>query len=211
MGSGINGRGTGMQIGAGLLQAAGAVTQGDAQSNYYSAQADSVRNQARLSELAAERQIAYDTEEKAGRIELLRGETERLVGSQLAAMAASGMSLTSGSAADLVADSLRSGRRDIAAVSQTYADRAHETRLAAKLASIDAEAQAKQLKISGQSARRAGWISAGGSLLGTASQVAMQYRPKTPARTTGYDYDKDPLAKNIRSAANKWPWRQGGI
>lgn len=206
MGSPVTGGSPYLTAAAGIMNAIGSVSQGSSASAYYNAQASAVRRHAEVGQLAAERQIAYDTQAAADQIEAVRRQGKQDFGAQLAAMAAGGMSAMSGSARDIIASSARSEDRDVSNIQLQNARSAYEKRLQAQLNLYDAQGQAAQLEAAGSSARRAGYIGAAGSLLGTASQVyGMTYKPK--AKTASG------LEQNIKRYQQTYaPWGNfGGI
>ena len=158
----------GLMAAGGILQAGNSIAQGRAQSAYYNAQAQSALDQARLNEIAADRQVSYDMQAAAAQQQRVIEDERQSFGSMLAAMAAGGMSTLSGSAQNLALS------------------------LNAELATYGAQAQAAQLRSAASSAKTAGYIGAAGSLLGTASQLAWMYgQPKTPKATLNEADKKD--------------------
>ena len=201
--------GAALTLGAGMMQAGNQIVSSRAQSAYQNAQATQLMRQAELDQLAAERQIDYDTQAAASQIEAVRRQGKLDFGTQLAAMAAGGMSSLSGSAQDIIASSARSEDRDVSNINLQNARSAYERRLQAKLNLFDAEAQATGLKASAKASKRAGYVGAFGTLLSTAAQVyGMTYQPKAAQPKA------DNLEKNITQYQKKnAPWSNfgGGI
>lgn len=187
--------GMGAQALGGIMQAGGAYSGGLAQQGYYNAAAQNALAQARLGEIAAERQVAYDNDAAVRQMQEISRSGRQTFGAQKAAMAASGMDLSSGSAQEVFLDGLRAENEDLSAVSYQAERSAYEARLQARLNSIDAQSQATQARIAGKSAKRAGVMSAAGTLLSTAGTVAGQW----------YQY-KQMYGQN---APGKWTQRDG--
>lgn len=203
----------GLMAAGGILQAGNSIAQGRAQSAYYNAQAQSALDQARLNEIAADRQVSYDMQAAAAQQQRVIEDERQSFGSMLAAMAAGGMSTLSGSAQNLALSSLRNRNRDLENISTQVTRSAYETRLNAELATYGAQAQAAQLRSAASSAKTAGYIGAAGSLLGTASQLAWMYgQPKTPKATLNEADKKDfnGFLKNTAQQSKSNPFRLTG-
>ena len=84
--------------------------------------------QARLNEIATERNIAYQTRQAADQISDIKRQGRQVVGSQLAAMAATGMSTASGSAQALIRSTGYSVGRDVSTVQANLMNSAFEQR-----------------------------------------------------------------------------------
>lgn len=84
--------------------------------------------QARLNEIATERNIAYQTRQAADQISDIKRQGRQVVGSKLAAMAATGMSTASGSAQALIRSTGYSVGRDVSTVQANLMNAAFEQR-----------------------------------------------------------------------------------
>lgn len=197
--------GAALMLGAGMMQAGNQIVSSRANAAYQNAQARQILRQAELDELATERQIGYDTQAAASQIEAFRRQGKADFGTQLAAMAAGGMSSLSGSAQDIIASSARSEDRDVSNIRYQNALSAYEKRLQTRLNTYDAQAQAVGLRASARATKNSGYVGAFGTLLGTAAQVyGMTYQPKVKT---------DVLEQNIKDYQKKYtPWSNfGGI
>ena len=180
--------GAALTIGAGILTAGSQISAGNAQSAYQNAQAKNILRQAQSNELAVERQIAYDTQATAEEISSIRRKGRKDFGTQLAIMAAGGMSTLSKSAMDIIASSAISEDRDVANLHLQNILSANEKRLQARLNMYDAQGQAAGLKAAAKATKKSAYISAFGTILGTAAQVyGMSYQPKATASLTQAD------------------------
>lgn len=215
--------GAALTVGAGVLQAGSQISEGNAQSAYQNAQAKQLLRNAEMYEITTERQTAYDTMATAGQISALRREGRRDFGTQLAAMAAGGMSSMSGSAMNIVASSAMNEERDVERLQYQNELSSYEKRLQARLNMYDAQGQAAGLRAAAKATKKSAYISAFGTLLGTAAQVyGMSYKPKatdglTQADKTEFgsflgDMNKN-SAKNMfkHTGANKLNLGFGGL
>lgn len=166
--------GLGTTLAGGLLSAGGALGSGYADAASYEMQAAALENQARLDLLAAERQNDYASDTAARQLTQIKRQGSQTRGAQRAAAGASG-ALGSGSAAELLLDSLSAQAQDEELIRLNTARANYERTLQAQLSAAGARGQAAQYRIAGQSARKAGRINALSSVLGTASQAGQMY------------------------------------
>ena len=118
--------------------------------------------QARLNKIATERDIAYKTRQTADQIADIKREGRQVMGSQLAAMAATGMSTASGSAQALLKSTGVSVGRDVSTLQANLQNYVFEQRRATDIANIG-------LQFQGQAAYSAGKQKAFGSMVEGAS------------------------------------------
>lgn len=118
--------------------------------------------QERLNKIATERDIAYKTRETSDQIADIKREGRKAMGSQLAAMAATGMSTASGSAQALLKSTGVSVGRDISTLQANLQNYAFEQRRATNIANIG-------LQFQSQAAYSAGKQKAFGSIVEGAS------------------------------------------
>lgn len=164
--------GTGFAIASGVMEAASAYNAGRAeQANYY-VQAQNLENNARLGELAAQRQIKFDMQNTAQQVKNVRRAGRQTYAKQLVAATASGMDLTSVSFQDVVLDSQRAEQEDINLIKKQAAQRADEMALRAELNTIDAKKNAAQARIAGRLAKKTGRMNMYSSMLSSAAMVA---------------------------------------
>ncbi len=148
---------------AGITQAVGAVMSAQAEARAYERQARIAELNAQLAEQQAKDAVSRGLEEEAR----LREQGRQFVGSQRAALAASGVSSASGSAEDVLSSSFYGIERDAAAI-RLNAEREQWAHLVER---------ANQRNLAGQytgaasAARKAGWLQAGTTLLTTAVGV----------------------------------------
>ena len=166
------GVGTGLAIASGVMGAASAYNAGRAeQANYYT-QAQNLENNARLGELAAQRQIKFDMQNTAQQVKNVRRAGRQTYAKQLVAATASGMDLSSVSFQDVVLDSQRAEQEDINLIKKQAAQRADEMALQAELNTIDAKKNAAQARIAGRLAKKTGRMNMYSSMLSSAAMVA---------------------------------------
>lgn len=152
-----------MTAAAGGVSAYGAVQQGKAAEGQADYQAAVGRNNA----IIAERQ-ARDAEERGAAEETAqRRQTAALMGKQKAGMAANGLDLSSGSPLDILGDTAQFGELDALTVRSNAAREAYGYRNQGAQFTSDAAAQ----KIAGKNAKSASYISAGSTILTSASQM----------------------------------------
>ena len=118
--------------------------------------------QSRLNQIATERDISYKTRQTAEQISDIKREGRQVMGSQLAAMAASGMSTASGSAQALLKSTGISVGRDVSTLQANLQNYAFEQRRATNIANIG-------LQFQGQAAYSAGKQQAFSSIVKGAS------------------------------------------
>lgn len=163
-------------IGAGV-SAYGQYQQGQAQrqqAQYQSAVADLNAQTARRNSSLASQNAAYVEAGAAKQIDERARRIRAVQGAQRAALAANGLLLDSGTAADLTGDTARLGNLAIGEIRENGGRQAAGYRIAGMNA--EAEAQAATLRgqayaAAGESASTAGWLSAGTSLLGGATST----------------------------------------
>lgn len=107
--------------------------------------------QARLNEIATERNIAYQTRQTADQISDIKRQGKQVIGSQLAAMAASGMSTASGSAQALLRSTGYSVGRDISTLQANLLNSAYEQRRQTAIENIGLRYQGAMASMTGRS------------------------------------------------------------
>lgn len=106
--------------------------------------------QRRLNTIATERDIAYKTREAGDAIADIKREGRQVVGRQLAAMAATGMSTASGSAQALLKSTGVSVGRDVSTVQANLQNYAFEQRRATNIENIGLQFQGQAAKAAGR-------------------------------------------------------------
>lgn len=106
--------------------------------------------QARLNEIATERNIAYQTRQTADQISDIKRQGRQVVGSQLAAMAATGMSTASGSAQALLRSTGYSVGRDVSTLQANLMNSAYEQRRATAIENIGLRYQGEMARLTGR-------------------------------------------------------------
>ncbi|WP_424245892.1 hypothetical protein Dip510_000826 [Elusimicrobium posterum] len=184
----------GFNAAGGIMQAGSSLIQGLAANSYYKQMASSAEAQARLGELAAERENEYTATAAAHEAAKLNSENAKIMAAQRAAFAANGIT-GSVTGEDLITDSLDSWSKDKAAMRYNTDVKQKETTKAARLNSINLESQAAQYRIAGKNAKTSGIVGAGAGLLNTAGMVAGQW----------YDYK----TRYTRKTENQMPQNTG--
>ena len=138
--------------------------------------------QARLNDLATERNIAYQTRQASDAISDIKRQGKQFVGKQLATMAAAGVSTASGSAQALLRSTGYSVGRDVSTIQANLINAAYEARRQTAIENIG-------LKYQGQMARYAanaqGWGAFAEGLQGVmsaATSVASRWNSLNMAR-----------------------------
>nr|QGT50646.1 hypothetical protein Elusimicrob1349_1160 [uncultured Elusimicrobia bacterium] len=145
------------------------------QNKLYDAQAAAYETNAEIAQKTGERQADYQTQEAASQVHALRKQGEEVKGSQLAAMAAQGMDISSGSAQDVLSASERAQREDEDLIRYNAELAALETRRGADAQAADLRHQANQTRIAKKQAKAAAKMALYGSILTGSSQVASSY------------------------------------
>jgi len=141
----------------------------------YDAQASAYETNAALAEQTGRRQADYLTQEAASQVHTWRKQGEETKGSALAAMAAQGMDISSGSAQDVLNASERALQEDEDLIRYNAELAALETRRGADAQAADLRHQANQTRIAKRQARAAAKMALYGSILTGSSQVAGSY------------------------------------
>lgn len=142
----------------------------------YQGQAQVARNNAELAQWQADAALARGDRD----VSLVRGKTQQIKGSQRAALAASGVDLSEGSALNILSDTEYFGEIDVATTLENAANEAWVLRRQAM--GFSAEAIAAQTR----AAAERPWMAAGTSLLTGAGRVADRwYEPRATQSRTG--------------------------
>lgn len=163
--------------------AVGSVMAGNAQAASASAQAQIARNNAILAGQRADQEVQIGKQEE----ERLRRDVSRVIGSQRAMTGASGIDLSAGSPLDVLAATAKEGEMDALTIRANAQQRASDLRFEQQNLNF----QGRMLDREARSARRAGWMNAAGSILGSASSL--------PSGSFS--------AKGVRGALANAPWR----
>lgn len=159
-----------LTIAAGVLTAGAQVYSGIA-----AKQQGKYENQIAQSNAQAERNAAADAQKRGQIAEQQRyRQLAQSMGAQRAAMAANGLDLSFGSAAGTVADTAMIGNEDALTIAQntTREMQGHD------ISAVNYTMQGQAAKAKGDAALFSSVLSAGGTLLGTASQVGKMGAPK---------------------------------
>lgn len=152
-----------LTIAASAVSAVGTLGSGFASYQAGNAQADVLRQNAKMDERAARDAIDRGDEAAAAHYR----EVSQLKGQQMAAMSANGIDVTFGSAAQLQADTAMLANQDASIILDNAAREAEGLRISA----WNHKAAAKQAKAKGRSDMVSSAFSAAGTILGGASQV----------------------------------------
>lgn len=166
--------------------------------------------QARLNEIATERNISYQTRQTADQISDIKRQGRQVIGSQLAAMAATGMSTASGTAQSLLRSTGYSVGRDVSTLQANLINSAFEQRRQTAIENIGLRyqgAMAQQTaKAQGFAQLAQGFQGAMSSALSVAEKwnnlntVRLLTQPNTPTITDNklklLDYDPMNAFKN---------------
>lgn len=164
--------GVGMTAASGIMSAFGQYFSAKNQIANNNLQADYLLKNAYLNSLAAQKNI--DSVSKAG-MEQMSAITDDYLDTESnarVAAAVSNVDITKGSALDVANASYMGYLKDKDALSRNIGENISEIETQANLAKLDAEYQAKQLKLQNRYIRRTRWIGIGSTLLGSAAQAA---------------------------------------
>lgn len=139
--------------------------------------------QARLNTIATERNIAYQTRQAADTISDIKRQGRQVIGSQLAAMAASGMSTASGSAQALLKSTGVSVGRDISTIQANLANSAFEQRRQTNIANIGLRYQGQAAYAEGKQQAFASIAQGFSGLMSAASSVSDKWQRYQDLRT----------------------------
>jgi hypothetical protein len=146
---------------AGATQAVGAIAQGNAQAAQYDAQAAAANYNANITR----EQASATAQQTAAREDLQRKQARQVFGRQIAAGAESGVSLTTGSAADVFRSSLYDAEMD--ALNIRYEGEMNRIGLLNQASLSDWEG--KVAKVNSKTAQRTGYLNAAVALTGAAA------------------------------------------
>ncbi len=167
---------------AAIIKAAGSIGAGvinywgsKGQNKLYDAEISAYEANADLAQKTAERQADYLTQDAASQVHVLRKQGEQLKGEQLAAMAASGMDISSGSAQDVLSASERAMREDEDLIRYNAELSALETRRSGDTQAAHYRHQASQSRIAQKQASVAAKAALYSTLLTAGSEFASDY------------------------------------
>lgn len=167
-------------FGAGIVSAAASVASGilNAQTakTYGKMAQRQSEMQIRLNNLATERNIGYQTRQAADTISDIKRQGRQVIGSQLAAMAASGMSTASGSAQALLKSTGVSVGRDVSTVQANLINSAYEQRRQTAIENIGLRYQGQAAMAAAKQQANASYVEAGMGVLSAASSVAAKWQ-----------------------------------
>ena len=139
--------------------------------------------QARLNTIATERNIGYQTRQAADAIGDIKRQGRQVVGSQLAAMAASGMSTASGSAQALLKSTGVSVGRDVSTIQANLQNSAFEQRRATAIENIGLQDKGQAAYAEARQKANASLIDGFQGLLSAATSVADKWKKYQDLRT----------------------------
>lgn len=151
-------------------------------------------SQARLNELATERNIAYQTRQAQDQIADVKRQGRQFFGHQLATMAASGVSTASGSAQALLRSTGYSVGRDVSTIQANLINSAYEQRRQMAIENIGLQYQGQMAQYTAKAQGFSSLASGMQGLLSSAIFVAdrwdrlntlkMKYQPEQPGTQT---------------------------
>jgi hypothetical protein len=147
-------------------------TAAKAQKTYYENQAARRQQEAELARKAADRNIENTQLQASQEAKQLAMKTGAVVGSQKAALAASGVGGGSVTAADITTDTFDKSKLDEIAIRYNADSRSSEYENDARNAKWAADVDSVQLKAAGKNAIRAGRVEQASTLLNTATSMA---------------------------------------
>jgi len=154
---------------AAVVSATGSAMAGNAQASAASYQASILEKNRQIAlDNAAKTQAAADQDENA-----LRRKNAQFAGTQIASAAGGNIDLSSGSIADIFADTARLGEEDALTLRQNWDSKVADQYQQAR----DYASEAALTKAGGKQARKAGYINAASSLLNAASSVGSKWAP----------------------------------
>jgi hypothetical protein len=165
--------------------AAGAIQQGQAQSNMAKYQANMAEQQSQLAARSAEQNTTITKMQAANDTKQLQRRDAEVAGSARAAMAANGIA-GSGTAADLTTSNFDTQKLDEMSIRYNADLKSWGIKEQLGGEQWNLAAMQEQYKMSGQNAKTASYFNAGSSLLSSASQfaTAKMYYSSTGARAT---------------------------
>jgi hypothetical protein len=175
-----------LQTATGVLGAFGAYRSSQGAKDAYGAQAQVAENNAQIAQWQADDALARGAKAATA----TRVKTLQLEGDQRAALAANGVDLTVGSAADILRDSDYFGKIDANTVTDNAAREAWGHRMQGANFKGDA------LNLRNRADVESPWAAAGTSLLGSANRVASGWY--TTNKKPAVDDSSDPLGTFIR-------------
>lgn len=189
----------GTQIAGGVYSAYGAENEGIAQEGYYRYLAGQADSNARLTELAGERQARSIKDAAHLEYGRLKRSQLQLEGSQKAALGAQGIS-GSVTAEDIARDTMNAERLDEMAIRFNADSQADEVVRQAQINAIGLRTEAEGYRTAGGNARRAGRRNAYASIIGSATAVAGTFAAAYPGGTS---VPRTQSAGGVRSASPK--------
>lgn len=149
--------------------AIGSIQAGNAKASAASYQAAILeKNRQTALDNAAKTQAAADQDENA-----LRRKNAQFAGTQIASAAGGNIDLSSGSIADIFADTARLGEEDALTLRQNWDAKVSDQYQQAR----DFSSQAALTRAEGKQAKRAGYINAASSLLAGATSISSKWSP----------------------------------
>jgi len=131
--------------------------------------------QARLNDIATERNIAYQTRQTADQIADIKRQGRQVVGSQLAAMAETGMSTASGSAQALLRSTGYSVGRDISTLQANLINSAFEQRRQTAIENIGLQYQGQMAQYTARAQSFSSYAQGMQGALSAATSVAAKW------------------------------------
>jgi len=153
-------------IGGSVLGAYGAYQQGTSQNKYYQFLAKQSEKQAVEVKQAAKEEVGVIQDVAASQVSQVGEAVDKTLASQKVGLAASGISLSSGTAEDVARDTFDAGLKDEAAIRYNADISAWQTTKQAKATSRNLRRQAQAYRKSGAAAKSAGTVNAFSTLLG---------------------------------------------
>ena len=150
---------------------------------YGKMQQKAAETQARLNAIATERNIGYQTRQASDAISDIKRQGRQVVGSQLAAMAASGMSTASGSAQALLNSNGVSVARDVSTIQANLANSAFEQRRQTAIENIGLRYQGQAAYTEGKQQAFASIAQGFSGVLSAATSVADKWQRYQDLRT----------------------------
>lgn len=144
---------------------------GKQQQAYYKALEENYNTNAEINDIQTARQAAYINESAASQTHQLRAQGEGTAASAKAAMVASGMDLSSGSAQAVLSSSERALKEDEDLLRYQAEVQAFENNKQGALESASLRSQAKTAQIMAHAAAKQGRLGAWGTLLTGAAQI----------------------------------------
>lgn len=191
---------------AGIAGAIGSLASGflgaSTAKTYGRMQQRAAETQARLNKIATERDIAYKTRQTADQIADIKREGRQVMGSQLAAMAATGMSTASGSAQALLKSTGVSVGRDVSTLQANLQNYAFEQRRATNIANIGLQFQGQSAYSAGKQQAFSSIVEGFSGALSSAMYVADKWSRYQDAKTAYETKETSPYSPALSSSYN---------